>query len=183
MTKELLAIFRDSLETFEGQEPGEDVRILLRRHPFYVILRLCFFGLIALIPIVVGILFFDKISSLGLGGWFLAAACVYYLVLWLGISYTLMIYTLNVVIITDRRVIENDQYGFFDRRISELRNTRIQDASVKIGGFIETILHFGDITVQTAGTEKQFVFKQVPQAVEVKDRIMHIASAVHKVDL
>jgi membrane protein YdbS with pleckstrin-like domain len=176
MTKRLLNIFRDSLHSFEGQETGEEVVMLLRRHPFYIVLRLSVFGLFSLIPIVIGSLYVIEIAKLELMAWFLALACLWYLFLWLGIFYSLTLYSLNTVIVTDRRIIENIQNGFFNRRISELRFERVQDATVEIGGIIETILHFGDIDIQTAGSINHFIFRQIPRATEVKDQIMHLAS-------
>jgi uncharacterized membrane protein YdbT with pleckstrin-like domain len=80
------------------------------------------------------------------------------------------------VIITDRRIIENEQHGFFNRKISELHAYRVQDVSVHTNGIVETMLHFGDIVVQTAASEKQFVFHKIPNPEEVKDSIMKIVS-------
>jgi len=179
MIKELVDIFRDSSGSFEGQEADENVILLLRRHPFFIILRLAVFGLIALVPIIVGLLFLSQIRSYGFFDLFLALSCVWYLFVWLGIFYSLTLYTLNVVIITNKRIVENEQYGLFNRKISELSHARVQDVTVKISGIIETFLHFGDITVQTAAAERQFIFHQIPQAAAVKDEIMRITEEHH----
>ncbi|KKQ77632.1 MAG: hypothetical protein UT00_C0008G0004 [Parcubacteria group bacterium GW2011_GWA1_38_7] len=85
-------------------------------------------------------------------------------------------YTLDVWIVTNRRIIDSAQHGFFNRTISELHLTRIQDISVETRGFVQTILHFGDLQVQTAGTEEKFKFHQIPHPEKVKDEIMKLVS-------
>jgi membrane protein YdbS with pleckstrin-like domain len=83
---------------------------------------------------------------------------------------------LDVWIVTDRRIVDSTQKGFFDRTVSELRISRVQNISVKIVGPIETFLHFGDLEIQTAGSSDMFNFSQIPHPERVKDEIMAIVS-------
>ena len=124
-------------------------------------------------------LFWSFLLSHGWLDLFCLISSAWYLGLWLAIFYSLTIYTLNTVIITDSRIIDRDQHGLFDQKISELHSHRIQDVSVHTNGMIETFLHFGDVTVQTAASEKQFVFHQVPRPDQVKNTIMQITASRH----
>ncbi|MEK7461629.1 MAG: PH domain-containing protein [Patescibacteria group bacterium] len=177
MIGKLFSIFRESTNSFEGQKQGEEVLMLLRHHPFTIIIKVIFFVLAGLVPVIIWTLstaLFPKYN------WFeilLFISSVWYLVLWLAVFHSLAMYTLNTVIITNQRIIDNDQEGFFNRKVSELHNHRIQDVSVHTNGFIETLLAFGDVTVQTAASEKQFVFHKVPEPERVKDTIMQITRA------
>jgi hypothetical protein len=48
---------------------------------------------------------------------------------------------------------------------------------VKTDGFIQTLLKFGNLEVQTAGTENKFHFRQIPDPEGVKNQIMsHITA-------
>ncbi|OHA88573.1 MAG: hypothetical protein A3C70_01220 [Candidatus Zambryskibacteria bacterium RIFCSPHIGHO2_02_FULL_43_14] len=179
MIKSLLSIFQNSQNSFEGQLPGERVILLLRRHPFAILLHIGLSSSLAFIPIILGTVFISYIIAHGWLNLFLFASSIWYLGLWLIVFYSLTIYTLNTVIITDRRLIDNDQHGFFNREISELHSHRIQDVSVHTSGIIETFLQFGNITVQTAASEKQFVFHQISKPEKVKDIIMQITSFRH----
>lgn len=85
-------------------------------------------------------------------------------------------YTLDAWIITDRRIIDSTQHGFFNRTVSELRLSRIQDMSVQTQGVIQTLLHFGDLQIQTAGTEEKFKLFQIPNPERVKDTIAKMAT-------
>lgn len=176
MIKELISIFLESSNSFDGQEKGEPVLLLLRRHIFTILMPLILFLLAGLVPIVAWSFVSSYLSRPELLNVFIFVSSVYYLGLWLGIFYSLTLYVLDTVIITDHRVIDNDQRGLFYRNVSELHSHRIQDVSTRTNGVIETFLNFGDITVQTAGSEKQFVFHQIPEPNKVKDLIMQTAT-------
>lgn len=176
--KSPFTIFKQSDNTFEGEENGEKVVLLLRRHPFVILIRLAFSILFVFVPIIFGILFSHFIFSNHFMPLFLFLSGVWYLFLWQVIFYALTMYTLDVWIVTNRRIIDSTQHGFFNRTISELHVSRIQDISVNTRGLIPTILHFGDLQVQTAGTEEKFLFMQIPNPEKVKDEIMRIASSI-----
>lgn len=179
MVKSFLSIFRDSPNSFEGQERNEKVVLLLRQHPFFILIRIGLFGLACLVPVVIGVMFLTYLMTHDWLNLFLFISSTWYLGFWFAIFYSLTMYTLNTVIITDHRIIESDQHGFFNREISELHSHRIQDATTHTNGIIETFLKFGNVTVQTAGAEKQFVFHQIPRPDNVKDVIMRVARSRH----
>ncbi len=175
--RKLIDIFTESSKHFGEQEPGETVLLLLRPHRFTIFFPMGWILLFALIPLMIWI---GGVSIFGVGGyqalfWFLT--CLYYLALWIMLFYQLTIYSLNVVIVTDRRIIENNQYGFFNRKISELKAYRVQDISVSVKGLLQTFFNFGDVLVQTAGSEREFTFKNIGNPELVKDKIMAVVSA------
>ncbi|HTE49135.1 MAG TPA: PH domain-containing protein [Candidatus Paceibacterota bacterium] len=175
--KSILSFFIVSRNSFEGQEKGEKVILLLRRHPFVILIRLFFFLLLVLVPPVLGMLFSFFLNSYGLLPLFFFLSSVWYLFLWSAIFYSVTMYTLDVWIVTDRRIIDSTQHGFFSRIVSELHLSRIQDMSVDTEGVIPTFLKFGDLQIQTAGTEEKFRFRQIPNPEKVKDEIAKLASS------
>ncbi len=177
MIRKLLAIFKDSPASFEGQEAGEEVIMLLRRHTFVVLLSLTGLSLACLVPILIFSIFYSFLINFDLMPLLLFISSLWYLVLWIGLFRFLTMYTLNTFIITDRRVIDRDQHGFFNQKISELHADRIQDVTVHTKGLFETLLRFGNIVVQTAASERQFVFHQIPEPDKVKDAIMQIIAS------
>lgn len=174
MIKEFLHIFRDSPNSFHGQKADEKVLKLLRHHPFNVILKLLFLLIAGLAPFIAGIVFWAQISENGFGDLFFFALSVWWLTLWLGAFKALTMYTLNTVIITNERLIDHAQLGFFNRKVSELDAARIQDVSAHTNGFIETFLDFGDVKVQTAAVENHFIFHTIPKPEKVKDIVMEL---------
>ena len=176
MIEKLLHLFKESSDSFEGQEEGEKVVLLLRQHRFAILAPLSFLAGLALIPTIVGLIFGPVIQDAGLVKLFLFATSLWFMMVWIAAFYYLMLYSLNTVIITDRRIIENEQLGVFNRKVSELHNYRVQDVSVYTIGVIETFFHFGDIVVQTAASERQFVFRRIPNPEKVKDAIMKVVT-------
>ena len=174
--KSFFSIFIDSDNSFAGEEKDEKTLLLIRRHPFFILTRLVVFLFLALIPVAVGLSFSSFLYSNDLLASFFFVSSLWYLLIWSGIFYALTMYTLDVWIVTNRRIIDSAQHGFFNRTISELHLARIQDISVETRGFIQTILHFGDLQVQTAGTEEKFKFHQIPHPEKVKDEIMKLVS-------
>lgn len=79
-----------------------------------------------------------------------------------------MIYTLNTIVITNKRVIKNEQSGFFRYASAELDIAKIQDVSVKVHGILAAILRFGDLEIQTAGTQNKFLFDRLPNPEKIK---------------
>jgi len=154
--------------SFEGEKPYEKVIILLYRHWFIILVSVLGYIILAAIPPIIRIYFSGYITTLGLGDTFNFLAVVYYLFWWLGLFYQITMYLLDTWIVTDHRLLDNEQHGFFNRILSETHLSRIQDMSVDVRGVIPTLLNYGNLEIQTAGTEPKFVFKQIPRPNQVK---------------
>ena len=171
----LLSIFTKFLKThrsFEGQQTSEQTLALLYRHWFVFFMDLLSFFLLIFLPFILYFLVNEQLIKFGLGNifWFLVG--VYFLFWWLGLYFRITMYLLNTWIVTNHRILDNEQVGFFNRTLSEMNLVKIQDVSVKLHGVIPTFLNYGDLEIQTAGTEPKFVFKQIPNPQDVKKMIM-----------
>ncbi|OGZ35835.1 MAG: hypothetical protein A3A94_01620 [Candidatus Portnoybacteria bacterium RIFCSPLOWO2_01_FULL_43_11] len=166
-----MSIFTISENSFEGQLPGEKVVFLTRKHWFAIFVPLFFSLILAVLPFA---LYFSINSSEFYGNnpsvyWFFVS--VYFLILWNMAFYSVMIYSLNTLIITDKRIIENKQLGFFRHTVNELELEKIQDISVKVFGPVAEFLGFGNIEVQSAGAQAKFYFNQMPDPEKIKEII------------
>jgi len=79
-----------------------------------------------------------------------------------------MIYSLNTLVITNKRVVENKQMGFFKNIVNEIKLDKVQDVSVKIYGPLASFLNYGNVEVQSAGAVNKFFFKQFPNPKDIK---------------
>ena len=170
--KSLFSIFNETNNSFEGQEHGEKVIVIIRRHPFFIVVRLLGIIILFLLPLLAISFFNQFLITYGILTFSIFIYSLWSLLLWQILFYFITMYILDIWIVTDRRIIDSTQHGFFDRSVSELHITKIQDISVKVEGFFQTLLKFGDLSVQTAGTETKFHFLQIPKPKEVKDKIM-----------
>lgn len=162
--------------SFQGQEENEQIIFVIRRHPFFIILKTLFLSLLALVPVAALIQFWHVLEA----AQFVVPACaglgLWLLLLWQAAFYALTMYTLDVWILTNTRIVQSQQNGFFHRTVSELRLSRVQDLSVTTRGIIQTFFHFGDLQVQTAGNEELFNFWQIPSPEKIKDEIMRLTA-------
>jgi len=167
-----MSIFTYSKNSFEGQLPGEETILLTRKHWFYLFAPLLSIFLLALLPLAIyffvnSFSWYSKISSLF---WFLTSLS--FLTLWNLAFYHIMLYSLNTVILTNKRVIENKQEGFFKHTVNELELNKIQDISIKVFGPLAEFLDFGDIEIQSAGAKPKFYFTQLPRPEKLKNTIL-----------
>ncbi len=97
---------------------------------------------------------------------------LYYLYISLFIFYTFFDYFLDLWIITDHHIINVEQKSMFMRTVSKEELDRIQDVTSEIKGLFATIFNYGNVIVQTAGTQEHFVFENVPAPQTVVDVIL-----------
>ena len=154
--------------TFKGQLPGETTVLVSRKHWITLAMPLFLIIVAALIPLAA--YSFIALTTYSRLYWFLSSA--FWLFLWNLFFFNLMIYSLNTLVVTNRRVIETRQLGFFKYSASEFQKDKIQDVSVKITGILASLLNFGNLEIQTAGTENKFNFTNFPDPEKIKEIIL-----------
>ena len=75
-------------------------------------------------------------------------------------------------VLTNKRVVDIEQRGFFRREIASFRLERLQDVTTDIRGIIATFFKFGDVHVQTAGTDREFVLRHATDPKRIKEIIL-----------
>ncbi|OGL84672.1 hypothetical protein A3H11_02825 [Candidatus Uhrbacteria bacterium RIFCSPLOWO2_12_FULL_47_10] len=105
---------------------------------------------------------------------------------WIGISFfiycvavgvllfarTLVMWNFNTLVITTKRVIKTKQKGFFDRTVSEMLISRINDVSHRVHGLWGTILHYGTLHI-VAGNGQTVLDFQCVRNPEKAQRILN----------
>jgi hypothetical protein len=127
---------------FDGQREGEELLFVFRRHiiamrkGFYLLLIP--FALSSIPPLIWQYnleLFILPIVGLGVG-----------LLLF---SYHFMMWYFTVYIVTNQRIRQITQKGFFGKNVVELKLSKIQNISYNIPGFSGEIFKYGTIVIQT----------------------------------
>jgi membrane protein YdbS with pleckstrin-like domain len=168
-----------SLERLYDRKPGEKTAFVLRRHPLTFVRQVLLFALMAGVPALFAWMLWNgdlppvenplaKVALVLLGS-------AYYLGIWVFFLTEFADFYLDVSIVTDRRIIDVDQRGLFNRAISELDLSRVQDVHSEIRGIFPTMFNFGLVVVQTAGEERNFEFENVPDPNRVRERILDLA--------
>ena len=148
-----------------NRQPGEEIVLHLRRHWFIFFRIFLFFLIMALVPLLIYYFLTFSASEIMANETasvlLLVLALIYYLGM-LVFAFTAWTVTyLDVWTVTTFRIISREQVGLFNRTVSELDLYRIQDVAAEQKGFFATILHYGDVYIQTAGTKERFVFEQI----------------------
>lgn len=118
--------------------------------------------------------FFFLFPLLRLGSW---GVGLFFLALFTGLVLLvrlLILYFFNVLIITNLRLIDVDQRGFFTQVVSETTYDKIQDVSYAIKGLGQTLLQYGNVMIQTAGNQANLEIRSVRYPERVHELVMKV---------
>ena len=176
----MLTYFSSTQYNFEGKKSGEAVAILLHRHWFTIAARMMIVVIMFILPLILFPFINAMISKyIPIGGLTFLLYTIYFMIVWSFFMYSVTMYLLDSWIVTNERIISNTQHGFFNRTVSEMELSRVQDVTVSVDGIIETTMNFGNLEIQTAGKEEKFVFEQIPNPQRVKDTVMKVVSGMN----
>ncbi|MEI6144248.1 MAG: PH domain-containing protein [Candidatus Berkelbacteria bacterium] len=164
---------------FPSQVSGERVFLLIRRH-WIVFATIIFFVVVLLIPVLVLIIYWvsnPDVFSGPIGNFAIIIGGSYTLTALGLLLYGFVNYYLDVYIVTNKRIVDIKQKGFFSREIAELHLHQIQDVEAEVEGFLQTLIHFGSIHIQTAGERENFIFEDVPHPYTLAKQIIELHEA------
>ena len=172
--------------SFPGQRKDEEIELVLRKHlitllPHFIYISLMFLLPVAFYIFIVPIVFpaflnapYDKL--------FILLSLIYYGFIWIMVFTIWVDYYLDVWIITNERLLDIEQIGFFNRVVSELDLKRIQDITSRVYGILPTMFGFGNINIQTAAEEERFKMKTIPHPVTTRRKITQLYRAAKEKD-
>lgn len=169
--------------TFPNMLPGEQVVLMLHRHGIVAFRIVTLFSVLGLIPVAAW-LFVAKATTIFSDDTTLAYAAVTLLIAGYVLIWSLLLfiawlnYYLDVWIVTNERIINIKQLRLFDRVVSEQKLYRVQDVTWEIKGILGNLLKFGNVYIQTAGTEERFTFEYIPNPEGVAKSIMHLLEQI-----
>lgn len=149
---------------FETQTDEEEIILLLRKHWITNVPWICLGGLMVFAPLVLR--WFPLLNFLP-ARFQLMAVIIWYLLTIFIIFEKFLTWYFNVSIITDERIIDVDFNNLIYKEISEAEIDKVQDVTYRMGGAIRTLFHYGDVYIQTAGTEPNFEFLAIPKPEQV----------------
>lgn len=156
---------------FPGQHDGEVVELVFHQHPL-VMRKALIVGLFAILAAVSPLAFYEVWTIPWLTAILLKlviivplAVAAYWFWRWVGWYYTLYI-------VTDQRIMQIRQKGFFDRTVDEWQLDNVQNVNYRVGGFQAVIFGFGDITIRTFIGD--LVIPNVHHPVQIHEQILSI---------
>jgi len=166
-------------------EEGEQIVKIVRRHYLVIIPMAISLVLAALAPLL--FYFFITSGFIPFGAnliqiienlfikWKVFGYSVWLLLLWVVFFIEWTDYYLDLWLITDKRIIDVEQKGFFHREITSFRYEQIQDITVETKGFIETFFKFGTLQIQTAGHGRDIIIRDAHYPEEARSLILRLS--------
>jgi len=165
--------------SFESQEKGEKIIVLLRAHVITLIPALIQIALLASLIIFVplfGVLGLNILEVLEPKQVFWVYIA-WYLFTFGFAFYKFIFWYFNVYLLTNERIIDFDFKGILHKETAFANLNQIQDVTPKVVGFFGTVFHYGDVFIQTAAAKPEFEFHAVEKpdllAREILEQVRH----------
>lgn len=85
--------------------------------------------------------------------------------------FAVFIFLQNKIILTNQHYVQIDQHGLFNRSVNKLLLDQLQDVRGTRKGIFGTILGYGEVYIETAGKEPNFLFKPVADPLNLAETI------------
>jgi len=144
---------------------AEQVLYLCRRHWWFLWPRTIILALVALVPVVVAFWLLGEIGVRDDLGIFFWAGVALWLVYW-GVRSFLNWYRYrhDIWVVTNQRLIDSYKAHPFSLRVATADLVNLQDMSVVKSGIVATMLNFGNVVCETAGSDRvAFTIAGVPR--------------------
>ena len=150
---------------FDGQREGEKVKFVFRRH-FLTARKGLLWMLVCL-----------AIGTLPLFMWkgdrrMFWVFIVFVAVGLIGLFYSIILWYFSIYIVTDQRIRQITQKGFFKKSVVDLGLDRIQSISYGVPGILGGVFGFGTILIQTAVGD--LVISMVPRPEKVYNKLQNL---------
>jgi hypothetical protein len=150
-------------------QQGEQVLAVLRKHWLLFALEAVSLVILFFVPFFLSALPFDIPLLSGGTATFFGAIWMLFLLMRGFISWTN--YYLDIWIVTNMRLVDVEQIALFNRKASTLELEHIEDITVKIEGFLASMIGYGTVSVQTAANLQEFLINDIQNPEEAKQTI------------
>jgi len=156
---------------FATQADDEKVILVLRAHPVTQVPWIITSLIVLILPFFFNIFLTNYLSSSQV----IFINLFWYTLLFSYIFLNILNYLFNVGIITNQRVVDVDFSHILYKKVTDTVISKIEDITVKSAGFLASFFNYGNIFIQTAGTEANIEFMDVPnptEAAQIINRLM-----------
>ncbi len=161
--EEATAIWSQEDYHFYGQRPHEQVMLVRHQH-IIILLPVIVICLVSLLIPFVALRFLHGTIGNYILIIYLVVVCYY-------LFHHVYAYRQSVSILSNERIVNVIQKGFFHSKITEAELNRIQDVATDIKGVLQTAFGFGDVTIRTA-SESVLVLKNIGTPYDVQQAIV-----------
>lgn len=158
---------------FEDQMDGEEVLFIFRKHPVVMRKGLIYSSLALLVgPVATIVLTYlrpDNPPTMTFFFLSLIASLVLAIILYLP---TWMSWHFSIFIVTDQRLIQITQKGFFHRSVVDMGLSQIRMVNYEVAGLEETLLGFGTLLIQTQVGD--LTVHDIPKPAKIQKQLLEV---------
>lgn len=163
---------------FAGEQNDEEIILLMRAHiittvPWIVGSILLLVLPVILLPLLGGL---GVLGNVGVGMTF-SLLIFWYLGTFTFAFLNFLYWYFNVYIVTNQRIVDVDWYSLVHREVNVSQISKIQDITANQIGVLSGLFDFGHVLIQTAGTEPNFEYSNVPHPQLVARKLQELLEA------
>ncbi|TSC85530.1 MAG: multi-sensor signal transduction histidine kinase [Parcubacteria group bacterium Gr01-1014_8] len=159
-------------------EPGENIVIKLRKHWMILLRDTAGTLVLGLLPVIVVPLILATIPSMyldtiGYGSIASFGSALWFLIVWMALFVLWTDYYLDLWIVTNKRIVNIDQVGLFNRQIATWGLDKVQEITVKTENIVQHFFGYGSIEIQTAGPTDEYAKAEgIPNPEKARNAIL-----------
>lgn len=88
----------------------------------------------------------------------------------------------NYIIITSRRIIDNDRQGFFQKKVSEIPFEKVNNVLYSSKGMWQHLLKYGNIEIQLIGSEKPLIIYNIKDPEDIQKLLNELIEKFSKTE-
>lgn len=169
--------------SFQTQKEKETIILFLRSHFITNLSWIIFTAILACLPLIVTLFLplfkIDFLSSPAAARFSTIYALFYYLIIFSYAFISFLHWFYNVFIVTTERIVDIDYSDIVVHNMSQTKLNHIEDVTYTQSGFIPSFFNYGNLFVQTAGTEENFEAFSIPRPAEATDIITQLTGKMH----
>ncbi len=157
-------------------DKDEHVIFQVRQHWFIFFSHFITMFFLAIIPAIFLVIVYATPIEITSSGRSIYSLVTFFYIAWIFILWMIGFvlwtdYYLDTWIVTSDKVINVEQKGLFRREISILHIDKIQDVTSDVRGAIKTFINYGDVKVQTAGKQNDFIIRNVADPDTIREKL------------
>lgn len=149
----------------------EHIRQIYRQSPFVLLHALILSFLAIVIPAYL-------IFKYDAPGFIVTLLWAWIIVVTAHLLRVILIWRLNRYVVTNQRLLQYTQKGFFDQKVIETPHERVLNVSYQTEGFVSYVFGYGNVVVQVVGLMEPIVLKNISTPMEIKDYLWEMHKRV-----
>ncbi|OGK12916.1 hypothetical protein A3A93_01760 [Candidatus Roizmanbacteria bacterium RIFCSPLOWO2_01_FULL_38_12] len=149
---------------FETQHKGEQVILVVRRHPLTQLSWIINSIFLVIISFFLSFFIFPTFFEARFSSVFFLFA-VFFTFSYIWINFLLWYFTVGIV--TNERIIDLDFFNVLYKEFTATTISQVSEITTNIAGFFGSIFHYGDVFIKTQGFQQNIEFELVPRPSEV----------------